>query len=89
MKRTAVSLCLMTGLLSGCGGAGINNAEQNVQHQKMKPSPFMYLTAMRLLIGMIRMNNLVMFVIKKNKLTANSRRHRRQTVKKPLTSYQV
>ncbi|MEC1667380.1 YhcN/YlaJ family sporulation lipoprotein [Bacillus mojavensis] len=33
MKRTAVSLCLMTGLLSGCGGAGFNNAEQNVQHQ--------------------------------------------------------
>ncbi|MCY8979557.1 YhcN/YlaJ family sporulation lipoprotein [Bacillus halotolerans] len=33
MKRTAVSLCLMTGLLSGCGGAGLNNAEQNAQHQ--------------------------------------------------------
>ncbi|BDG81435.1 putative lipoprotein YutC [Bacillus subtilis] len=33
MKRTAVSLCLMTGLLSGCGGAGFNNAEQNAQHQ--------------------------------------------------------
>ncbi|MEG7284155.1 YhcN/YlaJ family sporulation lipoprotein [Bacillus sp. 0909A] len=32
MKRTAVSLCLMTGLLSGCGGAGFN-AEQDVQHQ--------------------------------------------------------
>ncbi|MDR4228191.1 hypothetical protein FO507_12520 [Bacillus mojavensis] len=38
MKRTAVSLCLMTGLLSGCGGVGFNNAEQNVQHQnKTKP----------------------------------------------------
>ncbi|MEC1688328.1 YhcN/YlaJ family sporulation lipoprotein [Bacillus mojavensis] len=38
MKRTAVSLCLMTGLLSGCGGAGFNNAEQNVRHQnKTKP----------------------------------------------------
>ncbi|MDP4525881.1 YhcN/YlaJ family sporulation lipoprotein [Bacillus halotolerans] len=33
MKRTAVSLCLMTGLLCGCGGAGLNNAEQNAQHQ--------------------------------------------------------
>nr|WP_087993328.1 YhcN/YlaJ family sporulation lipoprotein [Bacillus subtilis] len=33
MKRTAVSLCLLTGLLSGCGGAGFDNAEQNAQNQ--------------------------------------------------------
>lgn len=32
MKRTAVSLCLLTGLLSGCGGAGLDNA-QNVRNQ--------------------------------------------------------
>ncbi|MEG7379082.1 YhcN/YlaJ family sporulation lipoprotein [Bacillus subtilis] len=33
MKRTAVSLFLLTGLLSGCGGAGFDNAKQNAQNQ--------------------------------------------------------
>ncbi|MCO4849427.1 YhcN/YlaJ family sporulation lipoprotein [Bacillus vallismortis] len=33
MKRTAISLCLLTGLLSGCGGAGFDNAGQTAQNQ--------------------------------------------------------
>ncbi|MGQ8967548.1 YhcN/YlaJ family sporulation lipoprotein [Bacillus subtilis] len=34
MKRTAVSLCLLTGLLSGCGGAGLDNAHQTQNQTK-------------------------------------------------------
>ncbi|MCY8315730.1 YhcN/YlaJ family sporulation lipoprotein [Bacillus vallismortis] len=33
MKRTAISLCLLTGLLSGCGGKGFDNAGQTAQNQ--------------------------------------------------------
>ncbi len=77
MKPTAVSLCLLAGLLSGCGGAGLDNAEQNVQNQTRNQTRPIHVSDRNEAFNRHDENEQFGYVrYQKNNLTANSRKHR-------------
>lgn len=76
MKRTAVSLCLLTGLLSGCGGAGLDNA-QNVRNQTQNQTKPIHVSDRNEAFNRHNENEQFGYVrYQKNNLTENSRKRR-------------